>query len=165
MRIMGIDPGTATTGYGIIDRADDDSLRFIACGVIKTPAHEAPATRLLSLTKDLTALVKKYHPSRVAVEKLFMTVNQKTAIAVAEARGVILVTCEAAGLPITEYTPLQVKNAVTGDGHAEKSGVGKMVTIILGLTQIPEPDDAADALAIALCDAAHVRSVALIADR
>jgi len=150
MIILGLDPGIAITGYGII-RKERNELTQLDFGCITTsPSQETPK-RLQLLQEGLGAIIQKYKPEIGAVEKLFFTTNAKTAISVAQARGVILETLASAGLEIYEYTPLQVKQAVTTYGKADKAQVQKMVKALLRLKEIPKPDDAADALAIAIC--------------
>lgn len=155
MTILGIDPGTATTGFGILQQesAHKQEFAILDFGVITTPKTETDATRLHMLFNDISALIKKYKPHKVGVEKLFFTNNQKTAITVAQARGIVLLACEQASLPITEFTPLQVKQTLCGYGKADKKQVQYMVQQTFKLKQLPKPDDAADALAIALCTA------------
>lgn len=150
MIILGIDPGTATTGYGIIEKEKNElaPLRF---GCIETPRGLDQAIRLHILRKELLVILEKYTPTLAGVEQLFFAKNIKTALSVAEARGVVLETLHSKGLKILERTPLQVKQAVTGYGSADKIQVQKMVKVLLKLTDIPKPDDAADALAIAIC--------------
>ena len=152
MRILGIDPGFAIVGWGIID-SDRGNLRPVAYGAITTPAHTDLEARLLMIQNDLEQLVEKYRPDEMAIEELFFNTNITTGIAVAEARGVILCTAHRLGVKISEYTPLQVKQAVVGYGKAEKQQVIAMVTSILRLPKPPKPDDAADAVAIAICHA------------
>ena len=152
MIILGIDPGTAITGYGVLSQ-DGNHLRRITFGAIRTKADQPIAARLLQLYQQLGQLIQEYHPEAIAVEELFFNKNVRTALAVGQARGVILLAAEAAGVPISEYTPLQVKQAVVGYGRAEKIQVQEMVRVLLCLPQIPKPDDAADALAIAICHA------------
>ena len=152
MIILGIDPGIATTGYGIIKKeAASSNLGYIACGCINTPAALDVPTRLLQIHRILKRIIKKYKPDRAAIEQLFFANNTKTALIVAHARGTILSTLAASGVIVDEYTPLQVKQALTGYGRAEKAQMQKMVQLILKLSNIPRPDDAADALAIAVC--------------
>ena len=150
MIILGIDPGLAIVGWGVIE-AVRGQFRPIACGDINTPAHTPLEHRLLQIHRDLSRIIEKYHPQEVAIEELFFTNNITTGITVAEARGVILLCCHEHGLPIHEYTPPQVKQAVVGYGKAEKRQVIAMVTSLLKLEKPPKPDDTADALAIALC--------------
>ncbi len=150
MIILGIDPGIAITGYGII-RKERDALTCLDFGCIRTPAGLDMAERLKMLSAELKSVIKKHKPQSAAIEKLFFTTNAKTVISVAQARGVALETLASYGVEIYEYTPLQVKQATTSYGKAEKSQVQKMVMLLLGLKDIPKPDDAADALAIAIC--------------
>ena len=150
MRILGIDPGFALVGWGIID-SERGNIRPVAYGAITTPAHTSLESRLLTIQRDLESLIEKYKPDEMAIEELFFNTNITTGIAVAEARGVILCTAHRLGLKISEYTPLQVKQAVVGYGKAEKHQVISMVTSLLKLPKPPKPDDAADAVAIAIC--------------
>ena len=156
MFIFGIDPGIAITGYGIIEK-DKKILRCISYGSIKTEPFLAPAERLNKLYNKLNKLLKEYQPKIVATETLYFFKNAKTAIRVSEARGVILLTAAKKKILIKEYTPLQVKINVCGYGRAEKKQVQKMVKKILNLEELPKPDDAADALAIALCAAYEIK--------
>ena len=150
MIILGIDPGLAIVGWGIIE-SSNGKIRPLAYGAITTPAHTDIEARLLMIQNDLESLIKKYSPDEMAIEELFFTNNITTGIAVAEARGVILCTAHKLGVKISEYTPPQVKQAVVGYGKAEKRQVIAMVTSILRLQKPPKPDDTADALAIAIC--------------
>ncbi|MBE6644007.1 MAG: crossover junction endodeoxyribonuclease RuvC [Ruminococcaceae bacterium] len=152
MIILGIDPGLAIVGWGVIE-SDRGNLRPIAYGAITTPAHTDIEARLLMIQNDLETIIEKYKPEEMAVEELFFNTNITTGIAVAEARGVILCTAHKLGVKISEYTPLQVKQAVVGYGKAEKHQVISMVTSILKLPKAPKPDDTADAVAIAICHA------------
>ena len=154
MIILGIDPGLATVGWGVLE-SSRGAVRPIAYGAITTPAHTDIEARLLMIERDLTEIINKYRPDEMAVEELFFNTNITTGIAVAEARGVILLTAHRLGVKISEYTPLQVKQAVVGYGKAEKHQVISMVTSILKLREPPRPDDTADAIAIAIC---HSRS-------
>ncbi|MBL8029672.1 MAG: crossover junction endodeoxyribonuclease RuvC [Candidatus Doudnabacteria bacterium] len=152
MIILGIDPGTATTGYGIIEsHKKSGEFKLVDFGVIETKKTLSDAERLKILGDDIKDIIKKYSPEAVGVEKLFFTSNQKTAITVAQARGVALYICQTNSLPVLEYTPLQVKNFICGYGKAEKKQVQYMVQKTFKLKKIPKPDDAADALAVALC--------------
>jgi len=153
MVILGIDPGTAIVGYGIISK-EKSKLELLGYGCVTTDKILPQADRLGIIKKEIGKIIKKYKPQVMAVEELFFFKNLKTAIKVAEARGVLLVIGKDAGLRICEYTPLQVKIATVGYGRAEKQQVQKMVKAILNLKEIPKPDDAADALAVAIC-AAH----------
>lgn len=152
MIILGIDPGLAIVGWGVIE-SERGITRPIAYGAITTPAHTDIEARLLMIQNDLEIIINKYKPEEMAVEELFFNTNITTGIAVAEARGVILCTAHKLGVKISEYTPLQVKQAVVGYGKAEKHQVISMVTSILKLPKPPKPDDTADAVAIALCHA------------
>ena len=150
MIILGIDPGLAIVGWGVVESVRGN-VRPIAYGAITTPAHTDVEARLLMIQNDLETIINKYKPDELAVEELFFNTNITTAIAVAEARGVIICTAHKLGVKISEYTPLQVKQAVVGYGKAEKHQVISMVTSILKLQKPPKPDDTADALAIAIC--------------
>ncbi|MBQ9718927.1 MAG: crossover junction endodeoxyribonuclease RuvC [Clostridia bacterium] len=154
MIILGIDPGIAIVGWGVIDYSGfGTKIKPIAFGAITTNSTEKTEDRILHVYDELTAIIAKYRPECAAVEELFFNTNQKTGIIVAEARGVILLACRQAGLPIHEYTPLQIKQAVVGYGRADKHQVIEMVTMFLGLAKPPKPDDTADALAAAICHA------------
>jgi len=150
--IMGVDPGTAITGYGLVDFKGN---RFspVEYNCIRTPAKMNLADRLLILYRELEKVIEKYRPDRFAVEKLFFNTNARTALAVGQARGVVLLLGAMAGLQVYEYTPLEVKQAVVGYGRAEKGQVQYMVKAILCLPEVPKPDDVADALAVAICHA------------
>ena len=152
MIIMGVDPGTAITGYGLVDFKGN---RFspVEYNCIRTPAKMNLADRLLILYRELEKVIEKYRPDRFAVEKLFFNTNARTALAVGQARGVVLLLGAMAGLQVYEYTPLEVKQAVVGYGRAEKGQVQYMVKAILCLPEVPKPDDVADALAVAICHA------------
>ena len=154
MKILGLDPGIATIGFGLVE-ASRGKFSLIKCGVITTPAHTSLASRLAQIYDDLTELLEAFRPDAVSVEELFFNTNITTGIAVAHGRGVLLLACQKAGVKIFEYTPLQVKQAVVGYGRAEKSQVMDMVRRLCGLKAAPKPDDAADAVALALC---HARS-------
>ena len=150
MVILGIDPGLAIVGWGVIESVRG-KLRPIAYGAITTPAHTDIEKRLVMIRDDLRQIIEKYKPDEMAIEELFFNTNITTGIAVAEARGVILCTAHEMGVKISEYTPLQVKQAVVGYGKAEKRQVIAMVTSLLKLSAPPKPDDTADAVAIAIC--------------
>lgn len=154
MRILGIDPGVAIVGFGVVD-SEGGTQRMVQYGAINTPANTPLAARLVQIEQDLTELLNQFKPDEVAIEELFFSKNITTGIAVAHARGVILATIEKAGIPVYEYTPMQVKQAVVGYGLAEKNQVMDMTKRLLKLRAVPKPDDAADALAIAIC---HARS-------
>ena len=154
MRILGIDPGVATIGFGVID-ADRTHQQLVQYGVITTPAGLPLSRRLLQISEDMRELLNAFSPDEVAVEELFFSKNITTGIAVAHGRGIVLLEVERAGVPLYEYTPMQVKQAVVGYGAADKKQVTLMTQRLLKMKQIPRPDDAADALAIAIC---HGRS-------
>ena len=159
VRILGIDPGIAIVGWGVLDY-ENFKFRPLAYDSITTKAGLPVEERLSQIYTQLSALIEKYKPEAMAVEELFWNTNQKTGIVVAEARGVILLCARQHGVPIFEYTPLQVKQAVVGYGRAEKKQVITMVTTLLGLPKPPKPDDTADALALAMCHG-HVGASAL----
>lgn len=151
MIILGIDPGYGRMGYGIIEKTGAKEWKALDYGCIETGADDDFIHRLSEVRQAILHLIKKFHPARMAVEELFFFKNQKTAFKVGEARGVILLTGVEAGLPVDEFTPLQVKQAITGYGRAEKGQMQKMVAVILGIKGKIKSDDAADALAVALC--------------
>ncbi|TGE34627.1 crossover junction endodeoxyribonuclease RuvC [Desulfosporosinus sp. Sb-LF] len=152
MIILGIDPGTAIMGYGLIEQKGNH-LSAIAYSCWRTPAHTPLAERLLMLYEQINPFLRDYTPDHIAVEELFFSRNTTTALAVGHARGVVLLASAQQGIPVYEYTPLQVKQAVVGYGRAEKRQVQQMVRGLLRLEEIPKPDDTADALAIAICHA------------
>lgn len=154
MRILGIDPGLATVGFSIVD-TEKNTMKLVTCGIISTPANTSLSSRLDRICSDLDELISTFKPDAMSVEELFFNTNITTGIAVAHARGVILLAAYRAGLEVFEYTPLQVKQAVAGYGRAEKKQVIEMVKRILNLPSAPKPDDAADAVALAIC---HARS-------
>ena len=156
MRILGIDPGTGILGFGIIEAAKG-IFALVDGGVIRTPVHEDDAVRLQTIYEELTDIISSTKPAVMSVEKLFFARNVTTAMTVAQARGVVLLCGKQAGLEIYEYTPMQIKQAVTGYGKADKKQMQEMVRVLLGLSEIPRPDDAADALAAALTHAQTVR--------
>ena len=160
MLILGVDPGTATTGYGLIEQ-NNGNLKLIDYGVILTAPKQALETRLELLYDQLISIIDKYKPDEVAVEELFFSNNAKTAIAVGQARGVILLAAKKSDVLLSEYILNQVKNGICGYGGADKKQVQKMVQMILKLDEIPHPDDAADALAIAICHASSRKYNAL----
>lgn len=152
MRVLGIDPGIAIVGYGVIDQLGN-RLRPITYDCIETPAEDTTSARLKQIYDACKVLFREYRPDVIAIEKLFFNRNVTTAFVVGQARGVIMLAAEELAIPIVEYTPLQVKMAVVGYGQAEKKQVQEMVKMLLGLTKVPKPDDVADALAIAICEA------------
>lgn len=153
MLTLGIDPGTARLGFGFVD--DADGLRCLEFGVVETPSAQAMPGRLLVLYDAIEALIARHRPDAIAVEQLFFARNVTNALAVGQARGVVLLAAARASLEVAEYTPSEVKQAVAGYGKADKAQMGEMVRITLRLAQVPHPDDAADALAVALC---HVQT-------
>ena len=150
MRVLGLDPGTARTGYGAVEYCRG-RLRLLAYGLITTAADMEMPARLLTINRDLLQLIEEIQPDAVAVEQLYYHKNSKTVITVAQSRGVVLLTSAQAGVHVAEYTPLQVKQAVVGYGGADKKKVQDMVQKLLALEEPPQPDDAADALAAAIC--------------
>lgn len=151
MLVIGLDPGTAITGYGIVREDEEGGLVAIDFGVIKTPSRLPMPERLLKLHQALTKIIDLHHPENGAVEKLFFQKNVKTAISVGQARGVALLALAETGMPISEYAPMEIKQAVAGYGGADKRQVQLMVKALLDLEELPRPDDAADALAVAIC--------------
>ncbi len=152
MRILGIDPGTGILGFGVIEVVRGKS-HLVDAGVIRTPVKEDDAVRLATIFEELTGIIRETSPQEMSVEKLFFAQNVTTAMTVAQARGVVLLAGQQAGLAIVEYTPLQIKQALTGYGRADKKQIQEMVRVILGLKSIPKPDDCADALAAAITHA------------
>ena len=158
MICIGIDPGTATLGYGLVRSRGDGSLEALDYGVVRTSAEHAMPQRLLKIHREIAALVALHQPQRGAVEELFFARNVTNAITVAQARGVALMTLQAAGLAVAEYKPHIVKQSITGYGRADKAQMTEMARLLLGLDEAPRPDDAADALAVAIADLHHSRS-------
>lgn len=158
MVILGIDPGVATIGFGLID-AQRNRNRLLQYGVITTPAGIPLSSRLLQISNDMEELIRTFQPDEMAVEELFFSKNITTGIAVAHGRGVILLSAEKLGVPVFEYTPMQVKQAVVGYGKAEKRQVMDMTRRLLNMKEVPRPDDAADALALAVCHARAATSM------
>lgn len=156
MRVLGLDPGMARMGWGVVE--GEETPRLVAYGVLTTPSGHPPADRLHALYRALQEVISRHRPDMAALEELFFARNARTAFAVGQARGAALVALAAAGLPVHEYSPLEVKMAVTGYGGAEKGQVQEMVRALLSLPEIPRPDDAADALAVAIC---HLHSARL----
>src|SRR5215203_898579 len=153
---MGVDPGTGTTGYGVVGLTHAGGYDLLACGVIRTPPRTPMHLRLQELFNDLRALIDEFRPQALAVEKLFFGRNVTTAISVGQARGIVLLTAALAQVELAEYTPAEVKQAIAGYGNADKRQVQEMVQRILELEEIPRPDDAADGVAIAVC---HLQSL------
>lgn len=158
MIVLGIDPGTAATGYGIVERTGS-KLRVIDYGCLETLSTQALPARLLEIHRAVTELIITHKPAHVGVERLFFNRNVQTAFAVGQARGVVLLAAAEHGLPVFEYGPHEVKLAVTGYGRADKMQVQRMVQMVLGMSKLPKPDDAADALAVAIC-VAHANPLA-----
>ena len=155
MIVLGIDPGTAITGWGAVQEGADGRATLIGYGTIKTSASTPMPQRLCQIFQQTSALVEQYRPESVAVEKLFFSKNVRTAMSVSQARGVIILAAALADRPVYEYTPLQIKQAISGYGGADKFQVQQMTALLLDLDVIPTPDDAADAIAVALC---HLQS-------
>ena len=157
MRIIGIDPGTGILGFGVIE-VGQAGVQMVDAGVIRTPVKEDDAVRLETIYHELTDIIVSSKPDVMSVEKLFFSRNVTTAMTVSQARGVVLLCARLAGLPIYEYTPMQIKQSVTGYGKADKKQMQEMVRMLLKLKEIPKPDDAADALAAALTHASTIRT-------
>ena len=151
--ILGLDPGLGTTGYGCLERLGPRRMRLLGAGVIRTRPGRADADRLVTLHDDLEAVLDRYRPDDVAVEKIYFKKNITTGIQVSQARGVLLLALGRRGLDVGEYSPVEIKSSVAGYGNAGKGQIQEMVRRILGLEEVPRPDDAADALAVALCHA------------
>jgi crossover junction endodeoxyribonuclease RuvC len=158
MRVLGIDPGTATTGYGVVEETQTGDLKALAYGVVTTPSKMPMPERLQIIHRELLKLAREWEPDEAAVEEVFFSVNVKTAMSVGQARGVAILAMAEAGLTIGEYSPSAVKQALTGYGGADKHQMQEMTRMLLGLPEIPRPDDAADALATAVC---HLHSARL----
>lgn len=163
MLVLGIDPGTAITGYGLV-REDDQGLALVTCGAITTPAGQPLSVRLQTIYRELGDVIEAYQPATSAVEELFFSRNVRTALSVGHARGVVLLALADAGLDVHEYKPVEVKQAVAGYGGADKRQVQEMVRMLLQLERVPQPDDAADAVAVAICHIHSARMTSLIAE-
>jgi len=161
--VLGIDPGTAITGYGLV-REDEQALILVDCGAITTPASQPLPQRLQTIYQELGGIIQVHRPVTAAVEELFFSRNVRTALAVGHARGVTLLALADAGLDIHEYKPVEVKQAIAGYGGADKQQVQEMVRMLLHLEQVPQPDDAADAVAVAVCHIHSAKMKALIAN-
>jgi crossover junction endodeoxyribonuclease RuvC len=151
MRILGIDPGTGILGFGVIDAPAPGKVQLVDGGVIRTPVKQADSIRLKTIYDELTEIIEQHKPQIISVEKLFFSQNVTTAMSVSQARGVVLLCGEQNNLELFEYTPQQIKQAITGYGKADKKQMQEMVRVILGLQEVPKPDDCADALAAAIC--------------
>jgi crossover junction endodeoxyribonuclease RuvC len=157
-RILGIDPGTGILGFGVIDVNASGKITLVDAGVIRTPVHEDDSIRLLTIYTELESIIKDVKPSVMSVEKLFFARNVTTAMTVSQARGVVLLLGKQHHLDLYEFTPMQIKQAVTGYGKADKKQIQEMVRVLLQLKQVPQPDDAADALAAAICCSMTIRT-------
>lgn len=162
MRIIGIDPGMAIVGYSILDLDEKGGMNLVSSGSIQTSSKDSEPKRLLEIYNDLQTIIKKFNPDAASIEKLFFFKNQKTVMPVSQARGVIVMTLEQAGLDIYEFTPIEIKQSLTGYGRATKDEVAKLVKVCLNNCKIPKLDDTVDSIAIAICCA---RSVNLIASK
>ncbi|HEY1264794.1 MAG TPA: crossover junction endodeoxyribonuclease RuvC [Terriglobales bacterium] len=151
MRVLGIDCGTECTGYGVVEMLDDGGLRCLDCGAIKLSTRDGLALRLAAIFRRLGSLIEEHRPDQAAIEDIFYALNVKSALKLGQVRGVAMLAAACAGLEVAEYSPLSIKSAVVGYGKAEKQQVQHMVTRLLNLAEVPEPPDAADALAIAIC--------------
>ena len=151
MRVLGVDCGTEYTGFGVVELCPDDTLVCLTCGAIKLSPREALPRRLATIFERLGVIIQEHRPDNVAIEDVFYALNVKSALKLGQVRGVAMLAASSAGLEVTEYSPLSIKSAVVGYGRAEKPQVQHMVTRLLKLAEIPEPPDAADALAIAIC--------------
>ena len=158
MRVLGIDPGTATTGYGVVEETRTGDLKALTYGVVTTSSKTPMPQRLQAIHQELLLLAQEWDPDEAAVEEVYFSVNVKTAMSVGQARGVAILAMAEAGLPVGEYSPSAVKQALTGYGGADKRQMQEMTRMLLGLDDIPRPDDAADALATAVC---HLHSARL----
>lgn len=157
MRILGIDPGTGILGFGIIDIGPSNKMILVDGGVIRTPVKQADSERLKTIYDELSEVINQYKPEVMSVEKLFFAQNVTTAMSVSQARGVVLLCGVQNGMELFEYTPLQIKQALTGYGRADKKQMQEMVKVVLRLSEIPKPDDCADALAAAICHSMTAR--------
>jgi len=164
MLVLGLDPGLATTGYGIVRESASGELSAVEYGTIVTSARQALPQRLLELDRQLGRLIVTHQPDVVAVEQMFFGRNVTTALVVGQARGVAILNAARAGLPVFEYKPVEVKQAITGYGNAGKTQVQEMVRMLLNLDRVPRPDDAADAIAVAICHLHTQRLAGLLAD-
>jgi crossover junction endodeoxyribonuclease RuvC len=159
MRVLGIDCGTAYTGYGVVELCADGKLLCLTCGAIKLSLRDPLPERLATIFQRLALLIEEHHPDNVAIEEVFYALNVKSALKLGQVRGVAMLAASSAGLAVSEYAPLSIKSAVVGYGRAEKPQVQHMVTRLLNLAEIPQPADAADALAIAIC---HLHTAATL---
>jgi crossover junction endodeoxyribonuclease RuvC len=162
MLTLGLDPGLAITGYGLVDESPEGDLELLEYGAVVTTAKQPLPERLLVIDRQLTELIETHRPQVVAIEELFFCRNVTTALAVGQARGVLILAAARAGLPVYEYKPMIVKQTITGYGKAPKSQVQEMVRMLLELDEVPSPDDAADAVAVAICHLHQVRLANLV---
>lgn len=160
MRVLGVDCGTEYTGFGVVELGQDESLVCLTCGAIKLSPREPLPHRLAIIFERLGAIIQEHHPDKVAIEDVFYALNVKSALKLGQVRGVAMLAASSAGLDVAEYSPLSIKSAVVGYGRAEKPQVQLMVTRLLKLSEVPQPADAADALAIAIC---HLHTYATLA--
>jgi crossover junction endodeoxyribonuclease RuvC len=160
MRVLGIDCGTEYTGYGVVELADSGRLVCLTCGAVKLSARDPMAQRLSKIFSSLQEIIQAHRPDRVAIEDVFYALNVKSALKLGQVRGVAMMAAAVSGLEVSEYAPLSIKSAVVGYGRAEKQQVQQMVTRLLNMAEVPEPPDAADALAIAIC---HLHTAATLA--
>jgi crossover junction endodeoxyribonuclease RuvC len=165
MVVLGIDPGTAITGWGVVCEEADGRPALVDYGTIQTPASTPLPQRLSQIFQQVTALIDRHRPDAVAVEQIFFSKNVRTAMSVGQARGVVLLAAALAGRPVHDYTPLQVKQAVSGYGNADKAQVQQMTALLLGLEAAPTPDDAADAIAVAICHLQSAHWMSLLAEQ
>jgi crossover junction endodeoxyribonuclease RuvC len=163
--VLGLDPGIAITGYGLVEESPEGDLTCVEYGTIKTSAKQPTPDRLVSIDRELGALIDRFKPDVAAVEELFFCRNVTTALIVGQARGVAILSAARAGVPIREYKPMEVKQAVTGYGRAPKAQVQEMVRLLLNLDHVPQPDDAADAVAVAVCHVHNVRLESVLAEQ
>lgn len=164
MIVLGIDPGTAISGYGVVKTDGRNSLKVLGFGALRTPARQNTEKRLKTIHELVGELLTEFNPDWMAVEQLFFNRNVSTALSVGQARGVTILAAAHQGIPVAEYTPLQVKQAVTGQGRAPKEQVGYMVRLLLNLPEVPSPDDVADALAVCICHAYTGQGWGVMAD-
>lgn len=161
--VLGIDPGTAITGYGLVTENESGDVHLVRYGAFLTHADMPMPERLLDLHRQVTALIREARPDALAIEELFFSRNVTTALTVGQARGIVLLAAAQAGLPVFEYKPAEVKQALAGYGRADKQQIQEMLRLMLGLAEVPRPDDAADAIAVAICHLHSVRLRSLIA--
>ena len=154
MRLLGIDPGTGITGFGVVD-VKDGKYKLVDAGVVRTKAHTPQKERLETIFENISEIIEEHKPQIMSIEKLFFTNNITTAMTVSEARGVVLLCAQQADMQLYEYTPLQIKQAITGYGKADKKQVQEMVRVVMKLKEVPKPDDCADAIAVAVTHAMH----------